>query len=351
MAGRVALWTPERIADAHHAILEGRRERKSASCIAAGLSIRWGLPVTGHGLNCMLQKHPLPRSHIPEVPARDTEKEIEVGIVFDSEGPCDTPIPIERPLPHFERDGRLKSILIVPDTHRPFHCPKAWALALAVGQVIRPDAIVVLGDFGDFYKVSDHVKDPKVRMSFEEELADINEGLDDLDKLGASQKFFQEGNHEFRLQRHLWKNSPELAALPSLQVPELFRLKERGWSFSAYQDFFRIGKMCFTHDDDNAGDQAHAKARASYESNVVIGHTHRIGMQVRGNLRGEAHIGAMFGWLGDVTRIDYTKRAKAKQWAHGVGIGYLDTETEAVYLRPIPFVNGTAEVNGEKITA
>lgn len=240
---------------------------------------------------------------------------------------------------------RLTRILFIPDTHRPYHDPKAWKLALKVGARLKPDMVIVLGDFADFYAVSDHVKDPRRRQSIGWEIADVNKGLDELEGLGANRYHFVAGNHEFRLQRYLHTRAPALADLPSLQVSELFRLKSRGWGFTEYRDWLQIGKLSVTHDDDNAGPYAHAKARATYEGNVVIGHTHRMGTHYLGNAKGESKVGAMFGWLGDVGAVDYLKAVKARQWQHGVGVGFMQPNGN-VHLQAIPFIGGKAVLSG-----
>ena len=45
----------------------------------------------------------------------------------------------------------LEPVLIVPDTHRPFHNKRAWGLMLKVAEPLKPKHIVIIGDFADFY--------------------------------------------------------------------------------------------------------------------------------------------------------------------------------------------------------
>jgi hypothetical protein len=42
---------------------------------------------------------------------------------------------------------KLTTRLFIPDTHAPFHDKKAFALMLEVAKEVRPDEVVVLGDF------------------------------------------------------------------------------------------------------------------------------------------------------------------------------------------------------------
>lgn len=89
----------------------------------------------------------------------------------------------------------LKRILIVPDTHRPYHNVKAWGLMLKAAKAFKPHTVVCIGDLADFYSVSSHSKDPQRISALEDEVADVNVALDELDALGAEDKHFIAGNH------------------------------------------------------------------------------------------------------------------------------------------------------------
>lgn len=244
----------------------------------------------------------------------------------------------------------LERVLIVPDAHRPFHNEAAWQLMLRAGRSFQPHTIITLGDIADFYSVSAHSKSPERKLSLADEVASVNVGLDELDSLGAETKHFIEGNHCFRLQRHLNDNSAALSDLPSLSVPKLFRLQERGWSFTPYQQHLKIGNSALfvTHDCGNAGSQAHVKARATFESSVIIGHTHRASIDYRGNAAGETHCGAMLGWMGDYEKIDYLHRVTALQWQLGFGIAFIEPDG-TFHINLCPIINGRVLVAGKVI--
>jgi len=241
----------------------------------------------------------------------------------------------------------MKKLLFIPDTHRPFHDERAWQTMLKAARHFSPNVVIVLGDFADCYSISAHDKSPERKESFEEEIADVNAGLDEIEAATPiAERHFVAGNHEYRLDRFLRTNAPPLFSM--LKIEKLLRLKQRGWHYTPYQRALKIGKLHITHDEGNAGPYAHERARASFESNVVIGHTHRMAVSYRGNAAGKAHIGAMFGWLGDLESIDYTHRVKAQQWQHGFGIGYL-LKSGVVHLSPIPIIEGACHVEGSLI--
>lgn len=238
----------------------------------------------------------------------------------------------------------LERILFIPDVHRPYHDERAWRLMLKAARGFRPHRLVVLGDFGDFYATSSHDKNPNRRRNLEYEVASMNEGLDELDALGAQRRHFLAGNHEDRLERYLMQRAPELFNM--VRVPELLRLRARGWTYTPYKQHLRIGRLYATHEVGNAGADAHLRARAAFEGNVVIGHTHRMAVHYSGNAKGTPHVGAMFGWLGDVATIDYAHRVQAlRDWQLGFGIGFMDRKG-IVRLQACPIVGYEVLVDG-----
>ena len=230
-----------------------------------------------------------------------------------------------------------ETVLIVPDTHRPFHDRKGWALFMKVARAIRPKHLVIIGDFADCYSVSDHDKDPEHAMRFAEEIADVNDGLDELDSLGATNKLYVEGNHEDRIRRYVMKH-PELKNV--LTVPQLFHLTQRRWKYTPYKQHTNIGKVYFTHDVGVASRTAVFRSMDLYQHSIVTGHTHRLMYVVEGTALGnEPKVAASFGWLGDVGAIDYMNRAKAHAgWALGFGVGTLNPKTGFMYLTPVPIL-------------
>jgi hypothetical protein len=220
---------------------------------------------------------------------------------------------------------------------------------LEVGEFLQPHHLVVNGDLADFYSVSSHSKDPTRVQHLEDELDEVNAALDQLDALGATNKLFVEGNHENRLTRYLQDNAPAL--FKSIQIPQLFKLKARGWEHTAYKDDTQIGKVTFTHDVGVSGRNATFKALDTYHHSVVTGHSHRLQYIVEGDATGDMKLSAQFGWLGDASKVDYMHRVNVrKNWALGFGFGYVQPKTGICYLTPVPIikVDGayTCVVNG-----
>lgn len=243
---------------------------------------------------------------------------------------------------------KLEKILIIPDTHFPYEDKAAWALMLKAGKLFKPDHCIIMGDFIDCYAVSSHSKRPDRALALKKEVDATKAGLAQVKSLGARNNVFISGNHEDRLERYLKDHAPELFEF--ISIPKILELRENGFKYVPYKHSYRLGKLNLTHDCGNAGRYAHYKSLDTFQHNIVIGHTHRLGYAVEGNASGDRHVTAMFGWLGDVKEVDYMHQVKAiKDWSLGFGLGYLDRATGNVYLQPVPIVNNSVLIEGNLV--
>jgi predicted phosphodiesterase len=232
----------------------------------------------------------------------------------------------------------IEKILFVGDVHAPFENKDALELVLTVAKEWKPDHLACLGDLLDAYSVSSHSKDPARKTSLASEIEYGKGILDRLDDLAVpGRKLFTEGNHETRLQRYIADKAPQFEGL--ISIPQVLGLKARGWEFTPYRQYATLGKLTLTHDVGYAGRYAPHRTLDALQSSVVFGHTHRLGLLVESNLKGESKVAASFGWLGDLDAVDYMHKGKVtRDWSLGFGIGYLDTDTEYVQLTPIPLL-------------
>lgn len=241
----------------------------------------------------------------------------------------------------------LEKWLLLPDVHVPFHSTAAFNLVLRAAESAKIKNIVCLGDFADFYAVSSHPKPPDRRADLQWEVDEVNKALRRLESTFTGKKKFCAGNHCDRLSRYLSDRAPELFG--TLKIEELFGLKQNGWEYTPYKSFTKVGKLHLTHDCGKAGPNAHRDAMNAFQGNVVLGHTHRLGYAVEGNVKGEPHVGAMLGWLGDPEQCDYMFKVRAaRDWAHGFGLAYKEPNGN-VHVVPIPIVGGKCLVEGKLV--
>ena len=244
-------------------------------------------------------------------------------------------------------DKPLRKGIIIPDTHAPYHNKKSWELITRVVQDWKPEMAVDLGDHFDCYAVSQHRKDPTRRRNIAEEIDEALELLKIFD--GCKHKYFVEGNHEWRLPRFLMDFAPQVYELLLKRTNnDIFGLKEAGWHVTPYMQALTLGKLQVTHDLDKAGETAVHDAMASFMDSVVIGHTHLLRYVVKGTAFGVPHLGASFGWLGDVEKIDYRHSVKARRdYVQGFGTFRIDPDTGYIYVTPVPIFGGTCAVEGK----
>lgn len=242
--------------------------------------------------------------------------------------------------------SKLETVVFVPDTHVPYHSEDAWNLFLKCTKVLRPNRLYFLGDFGDFYCTNRHPKDPRRSRDLKVEIDANNEKMDEVQRLRIPNVHYCLGNHENNLERYLSEKAPELFNL--ISVPELFRFKQRKWSWSEYGDIVTYGKLHIVHDQDFCGRNAHEQTRAAIGGNVIIGHSHRLSVNYNQTLLGEGHVAVMSGWLGDPKYATYMKPSKRKDWFHGFTIGRFE-DNGNVHLQIIPFIQGTAVIDGRAI--
>lgn len=265
--------------------------------------------------------------------------------------PSGIPTPRETPpAPVFSRPGSLERVLIVPDVHVPYHDELAWRTVLAVARGWRPDACVILGDFGDFYQVSQHPKDPSRRISFGDEIKFVLAELERFAKLGIPRVIFCEGNHETRFQRLVNAQSPVLHGVTGIasDARQLLDVAGRfGWEWVPYGHHASIGKLSFMHDAGHCGVYAARQSVTSFGASIVFGHTHRAGAHYESTVGGDRHVGWTMGWLGDPEAIDYRHRARVlRESQHGFGIAHIEQGSGLFWCGFVPVISGRAVVDG-----
>lgn len=217
---------------------------------------------------------------------------------------------------------------------------------MKAAKALKPQIIVIMGDFIDCFAISSYSKDPTRAVGLTKEVEITKKKLAELNSLNAKQKIYIEGNHEDRLKRYLQDKAPELFDFVDLN--KILELDQNKWQHVPYKEAIQLGKLWITHDTGSTGRYTTYKALDVFQHPVVIAHSHRIAYAVEGNATGEAIVGAQFGWLGDVNKVDYMHRIRAlREWTLGFGIGYLQRTTGYVTLVPVPLINYNVVVEGK----
>jgi len=244
--------------------------------------------------------------------------------------------------------------LLLPDMHVPYQDRRAWRLVMQVASALQVAWVTILGDFLDCYALSSHSKDPAraARGTLLHEAAEGRRVLRELElkvpagtlpHVGARRKFLF-GNHEVRLERYVQDNAPALKGVTSIDA--LLQLTKHGWAVTPYKQHTRSGKLYQTHDVGKSGPGSAQHAVNVFQHNVVVGHTHHFEHVIEGNAEGVPHMGLTLGWLGDVRKVDYMHRIKARRkWVQMFGLAYV-APNGWTYVTPIPIIGYTCVAEG-----
>lgn len=186
------------------------------------------------------------------------------------------------------------TMAVLQDTHNPFQDQRVVREVELFLFEQQPDMVLYPGDMGDFYQISKFDKNP--------ERANHLQG--DLDSTAAlfrrqralmpnARMIFELGNHEDRLRRYLWSNSPALASLRSLTIPELYGLKENEVECVDYEEGILInGVLMVSHGDLIRAHSAYTAKGMSdkHGGSGIHGHSHRLGSYYKRNRFG------IYGW-------------------------------------------------------
>lgn len=244
----------------------------------------------------------------------------------------------------------MKTYLIVPDIHVPYHCPKFIRLITKLIKELNPDGLVQLGDAIDAFQISTYSKDPARRNMLKDDIDDfkhiLNEWARHL-KSGANIHLLQ-GNHENRLSRYIAGNCRDLHGLvpdwPTLLGIDLRNKTGRHkWVWHPYMkwDSCRIGDVVLHHGF-YFNQHAPAVALQKYKTSIIFGHTHRLGMVHDGE-----HYAVMLGHGSDASETAHNPTRT--DWTQAVGILHVDNLGRA-RIDLIPVKDGKAVLHGKQIS-
>lgn len=250
----------------------------------------------------------------------------------------------------FMSKGKIKTVLFIPDTHRPYHHYKAYSTMLQIAKSLDLDLIVLLGDYADNYFCSRHPKHASLLQTLTEEIDSINSGLDELDKLFPNiNKVFLEGNHEIRLEKYICEKAPALFGITEMK--KLMNLDQRkNWVFKPFlpDQGYQIFNSDLWARHVPAANAASTNARISGVS-VIHGHDHKFSRASNVYLDGRVITSYGSGWLGDKRKDQVFSYVSSHwQWQLGFSIAYVNTETGQHAVVQIPIEeNGHALFNGK----
>lgn len=220
----------------------------------------------------------------------------------------------------------VELVFVCSDVHVPYHDQFAWCAFLRRIQDIRPDRLIINGDFADFLSVSLH-DDGTPAPDFAVEVEAVKAELSRLRKIMGNRPIhYLEGNHENRHSRYVAKKASPLMGRETWQAAlELSKFKITS---SPYGQVYKIGHLGFTHGV-YAGDAYAKQHLLRYGLSIVVGHCHRAQIHtipVAGP-DGSQHVRGGFGvpCLCPVDSASYIKGPTG--WTQGHGEFWIERET------------------------
>lgn len=246
--------------------------------------------------------------------------------------------------------SNIKLSVLWPDSHIPSHDKRAFKLVHKVLKDLKPDEIVLLGDFSDVFHLSSHGKEAAVQGYFLNEIEETNKELDKFDLYyPKAKKVYIEGNHEFRFERYINEKCPELFGVTQFEY--LIKMNQRSnWKFVSYgpnQSYKVLGSYLRAR---HTPLSSSAKATASKAlCSLTYGHIHQIESSHIVGMDGTDHVAFSCGWLGDKSHdkvFGYVKNHH--QWQLGFGLVWVNIKTKYFYHQVIQILDDyTCVVNGK----
>lgn len=127
-----------------------------------------------------------------------------------------------------------RAVMVLPDAHFPNFCPKAMGAVLLAHEVLKPDEVVVLGDWLDCEAWSAHPKkaltEDRAKSFHKHEIQPVNRALNIFAEHSKKTAYLA-GNHEDRVERRLCDMGSLGASIEELVSPKLLLSEGRGSRF------------------------------------------------------------------------------------------------------------------------
>lgn len=250
-------------------------------------------------------------------------------------------------------DGKTENVpvVVIPDTHAPFHDPYAIELACKIIEYVKPASIIYLGDDVDWMQISKYSKDPRRILQADAEVKSWQSNIDAAFTSAASsiiRRYKLLGNHEKRLYKY-YCDSPEIMGFAGMQMDAIIGLDKNFKVIPNLQiiedEIIWRNRFMFKHGDivrKFAGWTA--KSELEKEGlNGISGHVHRAAQYTR-TVRGKA-----MTWLegGCLCKLN-PEYMSNPNWQQAITVIWFNGNKETDYFHPdlIQFVNYQAVALG-----
>lgn len=248
-----------------------------------------------------------------------------------------------------------KRIVVISDTQMPYDDRKAVKALIGFIGDYQPDEVIHIGDLMDFPQPSRWNKD--TAGEFEGSVfADVEQAkqrfLGPLREVYDGPVGVHEGNHDERPRTYLAKYAPALAESGAFNIETL--LDFDGFGIRLLPEFYKVGPDWITTHGHRgqislsriAGNTA-LNAAKKFNTSVVMGHTHRMGISSHtsgyGGTISKTVTGMEVGHLMNMRLAQYLKSGTGN-WQQGFGL--LTIDGQHVKAETVPIHRGKFAVDG-----
>ena len=227
---------------------------------------------------------------------------------------------------------KAKKLAVLSDVHIPYHSIDACSCALDKISDEKPDAILLNGDFIDFYGLSRFMKDARKR-SVAHELEAARNFLDVLATFGAK-IYFKLGNHEERYEHFLMMKAPELLGIQVFELRHILGLDERGIDLIGDKRIIKANDLNILHGHEFGGSIFSPVniARGLFLRGKVTamqGHNHSVSEHTESNMNGDIVTTWSLGCLSELNPA----YLPINKWSHGFAIVDLNDNGKDFHVR------------------
>ena len=249
-----------------------------------------------------------------------------------------------------------KTVVILPDFQIPDHDVKLVAKMVDFVADFQPNVLAHTGDLVDFKELGRWVRGlpEEYRVgATDETLTQAREILGQFREAHRGKFYYKLGNHDLRLEAYLSKFAPAAFGLDALDFEEPKVLNLRKLKIEAKREPYEIAPGWINvhgHEKpglSQIGGQTAATRMRQYETSVVMGHTHRLGLV--GESRGWGgevvpRWGMEVGHAMDLRKASYIEDSSAN-WQQGFGV--LRIVGQRVYPELVTVAGGRFLVDGQ----
>ena len=210
----------------------------------------------------------------------------------------------------------LKNMLILSDTHIPYHSIRALDEAVEYGIKKKVDSILLNGDILDCYTLSKYLVDPTKRK-FKEEIEDFKKFIQILQEAFPGKPiYYKMGNHEERYEKIMIDRCPEFLGVKQFEFGNILGLYEFGVVLIKDQKRVYYGKLPIFHGHEVGLKSVAVNPARSLFLKIhacgITSHLHRTSQHTEPSIESEISCWST-GHLGD----PHPKFARNNKWNHG----------------------------------